>query len=35
MRVTVFTSNQPRHIPLIENLSQIDDEVQDFFSDIR
>ena len=27
MRITVFTGNQPRHISLIENLSQIADEV--------
>ncbi len=27
MRITIFTSNQPRHISLIENLSQIADEV--------
>ena len=27
MRITVFTSNQPRHISLIKNLALIADEV--------
>jgi len=30
MKITVFTSNQPRHISLIEVLASISDEIPPF-----